>query len=181
MRFNTLSRVAGALAVSAILGSMPAFADDRGDKDDRHRGERAQCSIVSAFVYQSTEFNLPVIDVYGSGFSNKGKKPKVNIAGVDVGDFIVKSTDTRVVLAFEPGSPAVLELYDAIPGPTIEVDETKPGSVQLKLDIMASGRNRTPCSPITIASGLILPPIEQSNAIMKPLGMQLIMGDTMGL
>jgi hypothetical protein len=72
MRFNTLSRVAGSLAVSAILGSMPAFADDRGDKDDRHRGERAQCSIVSEFVYQSTEFNLPVIDVYGSGFSNKG-------------------------------------------------------------------------------------------------------------
>ncbi len=147
MRFNTLSRVAGALAVSAILGSMPAFADDGRDKDDRDRGERAQCSIVSAFVYQSTEFNLPVIDVYGTGFGNKRRDPMVGPAGV-VGQFIVGSTDTWVVLAYDSAieGAAIRELFDATPGPTNKSDVDKPSSVQPKLDIKPRGGKRLPCS-----------------------------------
>ena len=68
MRFNALSRVAGVLVVSAMLGSAPALADD---------DERNNCSIDSAFVHQSTELGLPVIDVYGSGFGQKKRYPKV--------------------------------------------------------------------------------------------------------
>ena len=145
MRFNTLSRVAGVLAVAAILGSMPAFADD---------DERNQCSIASTFVYQSTEYDSPVIDVYGSGFGKKDRDPKVQLAGVDVGYFIVESTDTRVVLAFDPASTEAQELFQAIPGPTNDqADFAYPTSTQLQLTIKPRGRNQTACSPITIASG----------------------------
>ena len=109
MKFCKLTSVVAAVTVSAALGSMPALADD---------DERAECSIASAFVYQSTDFRLPVIDVYGSGFGEKRRHPKVQLGGEDVGAFVVESSDTRVVLAFEPASTAAQELFQAIPGPT---------------------------------------------------------------
>ena len=146
MKFCKLTSVVAAVTVSAALGSMPALADD---------DERAECSIASAFVYQSTDFRLPVIDVYGSGFGEKRRHPKVQLAGVDVGAFIVESSDTRVVLAFEPASTAALELLQAIPGPTNDqADYAYPASAQLQLSIKPRGKNMSACSPITIASGL---------------------------
>ena len=145
MKFFKLTSVAAALTVTAALGSMPAFADD---------DERNQCSIVSTFIYESTEFASPVIDVYGSGFGKKDRDPKVQLAGVDVGYFIVESTDTRVVLAFDPASTAVQDLFQAIPGPTNDqADFAYPTSHQLQLTIKPRGRNQTACAPITIASG----------------------------
>ena len=152
MRFNTLSRVAGVLAVSAILGSTPALADD---------DESKQCSIDSAFVYQSTEFGLPVIDVYGSDFGEKRRHPKVQLAGVDVGYFIEESTDTRVLLVFDPASTAVQDLFQAIPGPINENVDAYPTSTQLQLTIKPRGRKQRACAPITIASGLLLPKIDE--------------------
>jgi hypothetical protein len=146
MKFCKLTSVVAAVTVSAALGSMPALADD---------DERAECSIASAFVYQSTDFRLPVIDVYGSGFGEKRRHPKVQLAGVDVGAFIVESSDTRVVLAFEPASTAALELLQAIPGPTNDqVDYAYPASEQLQLTIKPRGKKKSACAPITIASGL---------------------------
>jgi len=156
MKFCKLTSVVAAVTVSAALGSMPALADD---------DERAECSIASAFVYQSTDFRLPVIDVYGSGFGAKRRHPKVQLAGVDVGAFIVESSDTRVVLAFEPASTAALELLQAIPGPTNDqvdyayptndqVDYAYPASEQLQLTIKPRGKKKSACAPITIASGL---------------------------
>lgn len=145
MKFCKLTSVAAALTLAAALASMPAFADD--DK-------RNQCSIVSTFIYQSTEFASPVIDVYGSGFRKKDRDPKVQLAGVDVGYFIVKSTDTRVVLAFGPTSTEAQELFQALPGPTNDqADFAYPTSTQLQLTIKPRGRKQTACSPITIASG----------------------------
>jgi hypothetical protein len=152
MRFNALSRVAGVLAVSAMLGSAPAFADD---------DEKNNCSIDSAFVYQSTELGLPVIDVYGSGFGQKKRHPKVQLAGVDVGDFIEESTDTRVLLVFDPASTAVQDLFQAIPGPMNENVDAYPTSTHLQLTIKPRGRNQRACAPITIASGLLLPKIDE--------------------
>ena len=146
MKFCKLTSVFAAVTFSAALGSMPALADD---------DERAECSIASAFVYQSTDFRLPVIDVYGSGFGEKRRHPKVQLAGEDVGYFIVESTDTRVVLAFEPASPAAQDLFQAIPGPTNDqYDSAYPSSHQLQLTIKPRGKNQTACAPITIASGL---------------------------
>jgi hypothetical protein len=152
MRFNSLSQFAGVLAVSAILGSTPALADD----DERNR-----CSIDSAFVYQSIELGLPVIDVYGSDFGEKRRHPKVKLAGVDVGDFIEESTDTRVLLVFDPASPEVKDLFQAIPGPMNETVDAYPTSTQLQLTIKPRGRNQRACAPITIASGLLLPKIDE--------------------
>ena len=146
MKFCKLTSVVAAVTFSAALGSMPALADD---------DERAECSIASAFVYQSTDFRLPVIDVYGSGFGEKRRHPKVQLAGVDVGAFIVESSDTRVVLAFEPASTAALELLQAIPGPTNDqADYSYPASDQLQLTIKPRGKKKSACAPITIASGL---------------------------
>ena len=146
MKFCKLTSVFAAVTFSAALGSMPALADD---------DERAECSIASAFVYQSTDFRLPVIDVYGSGFGEKRRHPKVQLAGVDVGAFIVESSDTRVVLAFEPASTAAQELYQAIPGPADELaDYAYPVAVQLQLTIKPRGKNQSACAPISIASGI---------------------------
>ena len=146
MKFCKLTSVAAALTVTAALGSMPAFADD---------DERNQCSIVSTFIYESTEFDSPVIDVYGSGFGKKDRDPKVQLAGVDVGYFIVESSDTRLVIALDPNSTAVQDLFQAIPGPTNgQYDSAYPSSHQLQLTIKPRGKNQTACAPITIASGL---------------------------
>ena len=149
MKFCKLTSVVAAITVFAALGSMPALADD---------DERAECSIASAFVYQSTDFRLPVIDVYGSGFGEKRRHPKVQLAGVDVGAFVVESSDTRVVLAFEPASTAAQELFQAIPGPVNDqADYAYPTSTQLQLSIKPRGKDQSACSPITIASGLVTP------------------------
>ena len=146
MKFCKLTSVVAAITVFAALGSMPALADD---------DERAECSIASAFVYQSTDFRLPVIDVYGSGFGEKRRHPKVQLGGVDVGAFIVESSDTRVVLAFDPASTAALELFQAIPGPTDgKVDEAYPYVAHFQLSIKPRGKKKSACAPITIASGL---------------------------
>ncbi len=148
MKFCKLTSVFAAVTFSAALGSMPALADD---------DERAECSIASAFVYQSTDFRLPVIDVYGSGFGEKRRHPKVQLGGVDVGAFIVESSDTRVVLAFEPASTAALELYQAI-NPSYnddQADDAYPSSTQLQMSIKPRGKDHTACAPITIASGLL--------------------------
>ena len=145
MKFFKLTSVAAALTLAAALGSMPAFADD---------DERNQCSIVSTFIYESTEFASPVIDVYGSGFGKKDRDPKVQLAGVDVGYFIVESSDTRLVIAFDPNSTAVQDLFQAIPGPTgVQADESA-SSVHLQLLIKPRGRKQTACAPITISAGL---------------------------
>ena len=142
--------IGGALALATTLGFQPAIADDD------HRGEREQCNIVSAFIYQSTEFEnpVPVIDVYGSGFSTRGQRPKVKLAGVPVGDFIEIWTDNRVVLAFDPNSVEAQAIFDEIPGPTPEMGAGFPGAFHLKVEIKPRGRNKNACAPITLASGL---------------------------
>ena len=163
MKFCKLTSVVAAVTVSAALGSMPALADD---------DERAECSIASAFVYQSTDFRLPVIDVYGSGFGENRRPPKVQLAGVDIGAFVVESSDTRVVLAFEPASIAAQELFQAIPGPTNEQgDYAYPTSTQLQLSIKPRGKDQSACTPITIASGLVT-----SSQSLPGCGEQKIMG-----
>ena len=146
MKFCKLTIVAAALTLAAALGSMPAFADD---------DERNQCSIVSTFIYESTEFASPVIDVYGSGFGKKDRDPKVQLAGVDVGYFIVESSDTRLVIALDPNSSAVQDLFQAIPGPTSdqEIDDASYSSFHLQLLIKPRGRKQTACAPITISAG----------------------------
>jgi hypothetical protein len=146
MNFCKLTSVVAAVTVSAALGSMTALADD---------DERAKCSIATAFVYQSTDFRLPVIDVYGSGFGEKRRHPKVQLAGVEVGAFVVESSDTRVVLAFDPASTAALELFQAIPGPTDgKVDEAYPYVAHFQLSIKPRGKKQSACAPITITSGV---------------------------
>lgn len=142
--------IGGVLALATTLGFQPAIADDD------HRGKRQQCNIVSAFIYQSTEFEnpVPVIDVYGSGFSTRGKRPKVKLAGVPVGDSIEIWTDNRVVLAFDPNSAEAQAIFDEIPGPTPEMGAGFPGAVHLKVEIKPRGRNKDACAPITLVSGL---------------------------
>ena len=92
----------------------------------------------------------------GSGFGEKRRHPKVQLAGVEVGAFVVESSDTRVVLAFDPASTAALELFQAIPGPTDgKVDEAYPYVAHFQLSIKPRGKDHTACAPITIASGLL--------------------------
>jgi hypothetical protein len=166
MKFFKLTSVAAALTLAAALGSMPAFADD---------DERNQCSIVSTFIYESTEFDSPVIDVYGSGFGKKDRDPKVQLAGVDVGYFIVESSDTRLVIALDPNSTAVQDLFQAIPGPTSDQADFAPySSFHLQLLIKPRGRKQTACAPITISAGYPASTGEIPETSTEPVGDTLL-------
>ena len=113
--------------------------------------------------------------MYGSGFGKKDRDPKVQLAGVDVGYFIVESSDTRLVIALDPNSTAVQDLFQAIPGPTSDQADFAPySSFHLQLLIKPRGRKQTACAPITISAGYPASTGEIPETSTEPVGATLL-------
>ena len=148
---NTLLRVAGALVVSAVLGSMPALADDD------NRGKRVQCMVYSAFMWigevDQTEFDL-LLTVNGEGFAKKGRTPVVKIAGKVLSpERILESADTSITINLQDYGVLREVVGDKLP------QRTDPSlAVGFTIEIEPTRKRRTHCLPFAFSGVVQKPP-----------------------
>ena len=148
---NTLLRVAGALVVSAVLGSMPALADDD------NRGKRVQCMVYSAFMWiggvDQTEFDL-LLTVNGEGFAKKGRTPVVKIAGKVLSpERILESADTSITINLQDYGVLGEVVGDKL------TQRTDPSlAVGFTIEIEPTRKRRTHCLPFAFSGVVQKPP-----------------------